>query len=89
MSKIEKGRRGEQEAVRFLRSSGYKILEQNYRSVHGEIDIVALDGETVVFVEVKTRTSEKYGTAAEAVGTRKQRHIINASFDFLSSKKPR
>ncbi len=89
-SKIEKGRRGEEEAVRFLRSSGYRIVEQNFRSRHGEIDIVAIDRkgkrETVVFVEVKTRTSERFGTAAEAVDARKQRHIINASHDFLAEK---
>ncbi len=87
MSKIAKGIKGEGEAVKFLRSKGYKIVEKNYRCIHGEIDIVALDGETVVFVEVKTRTSERFGTAAEAVDAKKQRHIINASCAFLAEKR--
>ncbi len=90
MSKIAKGKLGEEEAVRFLRSRGYKIVEQNYRTKHGEIDIVAIDskgkGETMVFVEVKARTSERYGTATEAVDARKQRHIINSSHSFIEAK---
>ncbi|MBE9529006.1 MAG: YraN family protein [Proteobacteria bacterium] len=90
-TKIEKGRRGEAEAVKLLRSSGYKIVEQNYRCPYGEIDIIAIDskgkGKPIVFVEVKARTSERYGTAAEAVGARKQRHIIDASHAFIESKK--
>ena len=86
MSRIEKGRRGEEVAVKLLRSIGYTVLETNFRTKHGEVDIIALDGETIVFVEVKTRTSEKYGTGAEAVDERKQRHIINVSHDYMAQK---
>ncbi len=86
MSKIAKGRFGEEVAVKLLRSAGYAILETNFKTIHGEVDVIALDGETIVFVEVKTRTSERYGTAAEAVDARKQRHIINVSHDYLAQK---
>lgn len=90
-TKIEKGRRGEEEAVNFLRSCRYKIVEQNFRCQYGEIDIIAVDrkgeGAPVVFIEVKARTSERYGTAAEAVGARKQRHIIDASHAYIELKR--
>lgn len=55
------GRTGEVKAEKFLKKLGYKILAKNYKTVVGEIDIIAKDGDTVVFVEVKTRTNEKYG----------------------------
>ncbi len=61
------GRQGEEEAVRFLHSQGYKIVERNFKKPQGDIDIVALDGDVLVFIEVKTRYSKAYGLAVEAV----------------------
>lgn len=61
------GRRGERIAADFLRRQGYELLARNWRCPSGEIDIVARDGETVVVCEVKTRSSEEYGSPAEAV----------------------
>jgi putative endonuclease len=61
------GRRGEAIAVRHLEASGFAILERNWRCSHGEIDIVARDGVTLVFVEVKTRSSVDYGHPLEAI----------------------
>lgn len=61
------GNLGEQIAVNILRSKGYAILDRNFRSKFGEIDIVAKDGETLVFVEVKARIGNKFGTPEEAV----------------------
>jgi putative endonuclease len=80
----ELGLRGEQEAARLLKKRGYKILEKNFRSRLGEVDIVAREGETIVFVEVKTRASENFGSPKEAIDTRKRRRIIRASLDYLN-----
>lgn len=60
-------RLGEKLAADFLLKNGYKILEKNFRKGWGEIDIVAVDGDTLVFVEVKTKTSNKFGTPFEAI----------------------
>jgi putative endonuclease len=54
-------------AVSYLRSQGYRILERNVRTPEGEIDIVALDGDTVAFIEVKMRSTHRYGSAVSAV----------------------
>lgn len=69
--------------MKFLKDLGYKILKTNYRTPFGEADIVALDGDTVVFCEVKARISGKFGTAAEAVGYRKERKYIRIAEYFL------
>ena len=77
------GRRGEDAAALFLRRAGYKILERNYRTPVGELDIVARSGKLIVFVEVKTRRSSAFGTPQEAVGTHKQRQIVRAAQWYL------
>lgn len=74
---------GEQLAQNFLAKKGYRILTTNYRSRYGEIDIVCLDGETVVFVEVKTRSSEKFGTPTEAVTFRKRTRLRQLAQMYL------
>ena len=61
------GRAGERRAAKYLKKRGYKLLAKNYKTPFGEADIVAKDGDTVVFCEVKTRLSELFGTPAEAV----------------------
>ena len=73
---------GERIAAALLRKEGYKILEKNFRSRLGEIDIVAVDGGTLVFVEVKTRWSEEFGPPEEAVTARKLRSIERAGAYF-------
>ncbi len=77
------GKRGELEAARLLKKDGYKIIEMNYRSRFGEVDIVARDGDVLVFVEVKTRSSLDFGSPKEAVGEKKKGHIIQSAQDFL------
>lgn len=67
------GRKGEKLAEKFLQSEGCKVLKKNYRTPFGEADLVVSDGEETVFVEVKTRSSDFYGTPAEAVVKAKQR----------------
>jgi putative endonuclease len=77
---------GEKLACEALGRRGYAILATRYRTRIGEIDIVAQDGPTLVFVEVKTRTSEDYGIPAEAVTRRKQRRIVTMAKWYLTEK---
>jgi putative endonuclease len=73
---LERGARGEKLACRYLRRNGYKILYRNFRGRSGgEIDIVARDGDTLVFIEVKTRSREDFGRPLEAIGTDQQQRI--------------
>jgi putative endonuclease len=74
------GDRGESEAARCLRRKGFRILERGYKTERGEIDLIARDGDTVVFVEVKTR---RQGEPAEAVTPEKQRRLTLAAMQFL------
>ena len=78
------GIQGENLAVAELERRGYAILARRYRTRHGEIDIVARDGETVVFVEVKAKDTAEFGSAAEAVGARKQKRIVSMAVDYLA-----
>lgn len=73
------GRRGERIAAWYLRLRGYRILARNYRTPYGELDLVARQGDEVVFVEVKTRTARTYGYPEEAVHAGKLRHIVAAA----------
>jgi len=77
------GRRGERVAVKFLKRLRYKILHRSYRILGGELDIVAVDGRTVVFVEVKTRVSHDAGHPAEAVDDRKQKQLTQLALAYL------
>ncbi len=77
------GARGESAAARFLRHRGYKIVARNQREWRGELDLVAVDRRTVVFVEVKTRRSAKTEHPAEAVTVEQQRRISRAAMQFM------
>ena len=76
---------GEDLAARALESRGYAILERRYRTDRGEIDIVAEDGETLVFVEVKARADQEFGTAAECVTPAKQQRVARMALEYLAS----
>ena len=81
---LRRGASGERLACRFLRRNGYKILYRNFKGRRGgEIDIVCRDGDTLVFVEVKTRTSEDFGRPLEAVDRQKQRQISRGALAWL------
>lgn len=80
------GNRGERAAARFLRQAGFRILQRNARSQFGEIDLICREGETLVFVEVKTRTSQHFGHPAEAVDRRKQRQLTRAALAWLKRR---
>ena len=73
------GKLGEDLACEFLKKQGYKILERNFRKGYGEIDIIAIDHGVLVFVEVKTRTSQNYGTPFEAIGYYKMQTLIRGA----------
>ncbi|WP_411501750.1 YraN family protein [Brevibacillus centrosporus] len=79
------GQAGEQAAEIFLRQKGYKILGRNVRTRRGEIDLIASIGETLVFVEVRTRSSGRHGTAAESITWRKQQKLRELAMDYLQS----
>src|SRR5579875_59243 len=80
------GRRGEDLAHRYLRNAGFRVVARNYRPNDGssEIDIIARDGETIVFVEVKSRTSAEFGAPERAIGDEKQKHIVRAARSYVS-----
>ena len=81
---LRRGRRGEKLAGRFLRGHGYKILYRNFRACGGgEIDIVCRDGDTLVFVEVKTRSDEDFGRPIEAVDRQKQLRVSKGGLAWL------
>jgi putative endonuclease len=101
LSRIKTGKKGEDLAVLHLRTLGYQILERNYRCPLGELDIVARDGDVLVFVEVKSRQTEAFGEPELAVGKTKQKkinliaeyyltkresHPIKARFDVVAVK---
>jgi putative endonuclease len=80
------GKKGEELAAAYLAQTGYRIVERNYRCVFGEIDIVAWEGEILVFVEVKSRRTEAFGAPQVAVGPAKQDKISRIALNYLSEK---
>ena len=81
------GRAGETRATKFLKKKGFKILNTNYETPFGEIDVIALDKEYIVFIEVKTRTSEVYGAPCEAVDKKKQEKYYKSATYYLQKEK--
>lgn len=77
------GRAGEIKAAEFLEKKKYKILERNYKTRFGEIDLIAKDGETTVFVEVKTRADDSFGSPSEAVTARKREKYYIVAEEYL------
>ena len=84
LSRQKLGQFGEETAVAELERRGYAILARRYRTRYGEIDIVARDGETTVFVEVKARVTNEFGSAAEAVTRSKQRRLSHMAADYVA-----
>ena len=78
---------GEDEAAKLLKQRGYKIIQRNYSCKYGEIDIIAKDGKTLVFIEVKTLSKGKGETPFDAITERKRRHIGNCAEYYLHDKK--
>jgi putative endonuclease len=81
------GQRGEDAAARFLKRAGYRILARGLDSRLGELDIVAVDGRTIVFVEVKTRSTDQKGHPAEAIDSRKEQRMTQAALAYLKAQR--
>jgi putative endonuclease len=81
------GKAGEAQAVDFLKNTGYLIASRNYKTKLGEIDIIAWEKDTVCFIEVKTRTTDKFGYPEDALTLHKQKQISQAALVFLKEKK--
>lgn len=77
------GKFGEDKATKYLEDLGYEIICNNFSCMQGEIDIIAKEGRELIFVEVKTRSSKKYGEAKEAVNKNKQKHLLSAIKYYL------
>lgn len=84
MDKQASGKTGEQIACRALERKGFHLIERNYRAMRAEIDLIMRDGKTLVFVEVKARSSDLFGSGREAVTLRKQQHILRAAQVYLA-----
>lgn len=83
MSKQESGKLGEQLACSELKKKGYRIIETNYHCRQGEIDIVARQKDCLVFIEVRTKTGNAYGSPEESVTAQKQRRLTATAMDYL------
>ncbi|HET7854021.1 MAG: YraN family protein [candidate division NC10 bacterium] len=81
------GLEGEAVARRFLKGLGFRIVEENFNCPLGEIDLIVEDGDILVFVEVKTRRSTRFGTPAEAVHARKQRQILRVAEAYMRERR--
>jgi putative endonuclease len=85
MKNNQLGTYGEQLAEKFLKKRGYKIIEKNFKTKHGEIDIIAKHKKDIVFVEVRLRYSSAFGSAAESVDYSKQQKIIKSAICYLKT----
>lgn len=85
---IDLGVSGEDRAASLLARSGMRLVERNYRCKVGELDIIALDGDTLVFVEVRSRQSAAFGSALDAVGWQKRRKVSRVALQYISARRP-
>ena len=81
------GARGETIAARYLRRCGHRIIHRNYRCALGEIDLITTDGDTIVFVEVKTRSDDSHADPQESIGAAKRSRLERAAKHFLMSQR--
>ena len=88
INKFLAGRKGEEEAVRYLEANGYRVLHRNLRAKFGEIDVVAREGAALCFVEIKARSSTRFGFPEEAVHPMKRRQLVRLAAWYLQSRKP-
>lgn len=80
------GRAGEAAARSYLQGRGYRVVESNYRCPYGEIDIIAFHRNTLVFIEVRTRTGSSFGTPAESITAEKLKHLKKAALFYMQSR---
>ncbi|TQR36450.1 YraN family protein [Brevibacillus brevis] len=77
------GQRGEQLAEGYLVNKGFRIVERNVRTKRGEMDLIALDGKCLVFIEVRTRSSQSFGTAGESITWKKKQKLRELAIEYL------
>lgn len=85
MTRTEVGRWGERRARRLLEDAGMAILDANWRSTEGEIDLVAADGDTIVIVEVKTRRTDRFGAPVDSLTREKRRRLQRVALAYLQA----
>ena len=85
-ARAETGRRAEDMAAAFLQAKGLTVVERNFRAKVGEIDVIAREGDEIVFVEVRARASKDFGGAAASVGGAKRRKLIRAARVWLAAR---
>lgn len=88
MDRKERGHTAELAAVAFLRSKNYSIIETNYSCSLGELDIIAKEGNELVFIEVRSRSGDSHGDALDAVGPAKQRQVARVAQVYLGAESP-
>jgi len=86
MTTRQRGDLGEDAAARYLEQRGFRVLDRNWRFRQWELDLVCMDGDTVVFVEVKTRSVTTMGTPADALDRKKQARLVKAASQYLTKK---
>jgi len=84
-NKIKLGTQGEDIAAKYLQGQGYKILQRNFRSRYGEIDIICAREQCIIFIEVKTRTNTSFGSPEESITKTKQQHIHKVALIYLET----
>jgi putative endonuclease len=87
-TRIAQGASAEAAAARLLIAGGYRIVERNFRCKAGELDIIAARGDTLVFVEVRSRSNDEHGSAAEMIGPTKQRRVARVAAYYLEAARP-
>ncbi|MFC1826454.1 YraN family protein [Thermodesulfobacteriota bacterium] len=86
LKKKELGAKGEEIAVRYLKSRGYRIIERNYRIRLGEIDIIAEQGNDLVFIEVKTRSGTHFGSPFDSITIQKQKQLSKVALEYINKQ---
>lgn len=83
MSRVQTGRIGERRVIHYLEANGYQVLETNFRFHHKEVDIIARKDDIIVFVEVKTRNSERFGSGMDSIGGRKIKNVVSVARYYI------
>lgn len=82
------GTAGEKSACKFIKKEGYRVIEKNYRTKYGEIEIIGIEGDTLCFAEVKSRSRSDYGTPEQFVTKHKQKRLWKTASIYIEEKKP-
>lgn len=87
LERMHTGKKGEELARSFLKKQGYRIIEKNFRTRHGEIDIIARDNDCISFVEVRSSSADNFGLPEVSIGRRKQSHVSKVALMYIKRKR--